>query len=227
MSGTVIFQNYIVLQQPLHHPVSNTSPLPVQDTPSPNPVRDDEHLIRLAFATDPVSGCELLFRRYYAPLRNHAVRFVYSRQIAEDLVSDVFCTFWDNKLHEQITTSYRAYLFKAVRNRARNYVLWELKKDSNGAEEGLLLTDNSPGPDGTLLLEELRMRLDQSIQNLPNQCRKVFLLSRLEGKSYREIADQTNLSVRTVEVHIRKALSTIRQGLNNEWMLLFLFYWVR
>ncbi len=192
----------------------------------PTPMSDDEHLIRLAFARDPVAGCELLFRRYYAPLRNHAVRFVYSREIAEDLVSDVFCTFWDNRLHEQITTSYRAYLFKAVRNRAQNYVLWELKKESHAPDEGFTLPDSSPGPEATLLFDELRIRLDQRIQDLPSQCRKVFLLSRLEGKSYQEIADELGLSVRTVEVHIRKALAAIRQMLNRDGMWLLLFYWL-
>ncbi|NID09199.1 RNA polymerase sigma-70 factor [Fibrivirga algicola] len=187
---------------------------------------DDEHLIRLAFAQDPVTGCELLFRRYYAPLRNHAVRFVYSKEIAEDLVSDVFSTFWENRLHEQIATSYRAYLFKAVRNRAQNYLLWEVKKDSNAPDAGVLLPDNSPTPEATLLFDELRIRLDQRIQDLPSQCRKVFLLSRLEGKSYREIADELGLSVRTVEVHIRKALVSIREMLNREWLWLLLFYWL-
>jgi RNA polymerase sigma-70 factor (family 1) len=215
-----------VLQQPLIKSASNDGPVQTGDTTDITQSSDDEQLIRLAFARDPVAGCELLFRRYFAPLRNHAVRFVYSREIAEDLVSDVFCTFWDNRLYEQITTSYRSYLFKAVRNRAYNYVLWELKKDSNGSDEGLVLPDSSPGPEATLLLDELRLRLDQRVQDLPNQCRKVFLLSRIEGKSYREIAEELNLSVRTVEVHIRKALAAIRQMLDKEWMWLFLFYWL-
>lgn len=214
------------MQQPLINSVSTGGPTRAEDATYPTPMSDDEHLIRLAFAQDPVAGCEMLFRRYFAPLRNHAVRFVYSREIAEDLVSDVFCTFWENRLYEQITSSYRAYLFKAVRNRAHNYVLWELKKDSNGPDEGFTLPDNSPGPEATLLLDELRLRLDQRIQDLPAQCRKVFLLSRLEGKSYREIADELGLSVRTVEVHIRKALASIRQMLDKDWMWLFLFYWL-
>ncbi len=211
------------MQQPLLDTVSNDGPAWPEDTTYKKSMSDDEQLIRLAFAQDSVVGCELLFRRYFAPLRNHAVRYVFSREIAEDLVSDVFCKIWDNKLYEEITTSYRAYLFKAVRNRAHNYVLWELKKDSNGTDDGFTLADSSPGPESILLLEELRLRLDQSIQDLPNQCRKVFLLSRMENKTYREIAEELDLSVRTVEVHIRKALASIRQMLDKEWMWILIF----
>ncbi|WP_460634607.1 sigma factor [Larkinella harenae] len=89
-------------------------------------VTDDELIFRELFVQDPKRGCELLFRRYYANLVNHAVRFVYSKDIAEDLVAEVYTVFWQDRIFERITTSYRAYLYQTVRYRAYNYLRWEL-----------------------------------------------------------------------------------------------------
>ena len=72
-----------MLQQPFIRSESTGGTLRTEDKTYPPSMSDDEHLIRLAFAQDPVTGCELLFRRYYAPLRNHAVRFVYSSVLRE------------------------------------------------------------------------------------------------------------------------------------------------
>ena len=73
---------------------------------------DAELLIRKAFEQNPQRGCELLFRRYHKVLCSHAVRFVYSKELAEDLVSEVFCRFWKTKAYLSVTTSYRMYLFR-------------------------------------------------------------------------------------------------------------------
>src|SRR5882672_5466258 len=74
-----------------------------------------EIFIRKVFEEDPQKGCELLFRWYYQPLCSHAVRFVYSKQIAEDIISDIFYTLLEKQVYRHITTSYRAYLFAAAR----------------------------------------------------------------------------------------------------------------
>ncbi|RZM21270.1 MAG: hypothetical protein EOO88_33820, partial [Pedobacter sp.] len=95
---------------------------------------DDEVLVGQLMKTDPEQGCTWLFRRYYTLLCNHALRYVYSREVAEDIVGEVFCTLWTNKLYESITTSYRAYLFVAVRNKSLNYLRWELDRSASGTD---------------------------------------------------------------------------------------------
>lgn len=74
--------------------VSDSTVLPTQPNEAPTASADSEMLIRLAFESDPRAGCELLYRHYYQALCSHAIRFVYSRSIAEDLVSDVLCQFY-------------------------------------------------------------------------------------------------------------------------------------
>ena len=86
---------------------------------------DDEIFIKQAFKSSPEEGCELLFRRYHRALCSHAVRYVYSKEVAEDIVSDVFCKFWKNQSYESVTSSYRFYLFRSVRNEAYSYLCSE------------------------------------------------------------------------------------------------------
>lgn len=93
----------------------------------------DWHLKAL-FETDPTAGCELLFRKYYAALCSQASRYVYARETAEDIVSEVFYNFWKDQTYRQVTASYQAYLFKAVRYRVLNYLRWELGKSRRSTD---------------------------------------------------------------------------------------------
>ena len=200
-------------------PLAPSSPdaEPMEDKPAFN---DTELFIRRAFEESPQKGCELLFRRYHQALCSHAVRFVYLKETAEDLVSDVFCKFWKTRAYTTITSSYRYYLFRSVRNEAYNYLRLEFHKldDIETAEirEGAL----SLRPDQVLQFEEVAHKVEDLVESLPPQCRKVFLMSRFEGKKYQDIATELGLSIKTVEVHIVKALKIIRKGLKDHWLIL-------
>src|SRR5436190_16590866 len=161
---------------------------------------DEEVLIKKTFDNDPQAGCEILFQKYYAILCSHAVRFVYSREVAEDIVSDIFCKFWSDQIYLSINTSYRAYLFKAVRFNSYNYIRWELSKRKNEVDlENFTDQMNSIRLEETMLFDELAEEIDRLIENLPNQCKKVFVLSRFENKKYQEIANELGISVKAVE----------------------------
>ncbi len=179
---------------------------------------DSELFIRKSFEEDPQKGCELLFRLYYRGLCTHAVRFVYSKEVAEDLVSELFYNFWTKRSYQSVTASYRAYLFRSVRNRAYNYLSNDLRKYDSltvSLSEEHSLTES---PEQIMQLEELHHTLNALIASLPPQCRKVFLMNRFEGQRPRDIAAELGLSIRTVETHIFKALSTLKNGLKDQWL---------
>jgi RNA polymerase sigma-70 factor (family 1) len=187
---------------------------------------DEEVLIRKTFDGDAKAGCEILFKKYYAILCSHAVRFVYSHEIAEDIVSEIFCKFWTDQIYASITTSYRAYLFKAVRHSAYNYIKWELsRRNKTISTENLTFDVSTMKPEQALLYDELAQEIDHIIDALPSQCKRVFLLSRFESKKYSEIAAELNISVKAVEAHISKALDILRKNLRSGdlliWLLLF------
>lgn len=172
---------------------------------------DAEVLLQQAFNTDSRQGCSFLFRLYFEPLCSHAIRFVYSKQVAEDIVSDVFCGFWDKRIFTRITTSYRAYLFKAVRHRAYNYVKFKFSMNAPPVRNSAGQCDSDPCE--ILQYDELYQLMDVTINALPQQCKKVFVLSRMENKRHQEIAEELDISTKAIEAHISKALRILRKKL--------------
>ncbi|CAG5005580.1 hypothetical protein DYBT9275_03609 [Dyadobacter sp. CECT 9275] len=186
----------------------------------PSQEGDSAFFIRATFEQDPGKGLELLFRRFYNPLCSHAVRFVYSRQIAEDLVSEVFFQFYRTKAYENITSSYTSYLFRAVRNECYTYMRREFNRtDTLEPSEESNLSSSGQQPDAEIHYNNLFIRVNEAIGQLPAQCQRVFLMSRFENKKYHEIADELRISPKTVEVHVSKALKHLRIVLSGEWLL--------
>ncbi len=176
---------------------------------------DSELLIRRSFETDHLKGCELLFKRYYQSLCSHAVRFVYSRAVAEDIVMEVFSRFWQHKIYKSVETSYRAYLFTTVRHAAFAYLRSEFGKEQPVAipvdlPDG---SENSGSPQQLLQYHELQSKIEDILKAIPPQSQKVFIMSRFEGKKNQVIADELNLSTKTIEGHITKVLSILRRSL--------------
>jgi RNA polymerase sigma-70 factor (ECF subfamily) len=154
-----------------------------------------------------------LFNTYYQSLAAYAYKIVDDIQDAEDIVQDVFMTFWINKDTFDFSKPVKPYLFKAVYNRSINF----LKSKKTNIE----LTENNIDqllheeialsyPDNPLLLKELSDEINHFIDALPPQCKKVFTLSRISELKNREIAETLHISEKTVESHISKALKELR-----------------
>lgn len=219
-------RNPFIIHQP-NTDVPGPVGLPLDDASDATDKRfaDDELFIRKAFETTPAKGYELLFKRYYRPLCSHAVRFVSSKEVAEDIVVEIFSAFWEQERYRHINASYRAYLFTSVRHRAFGYLRAEFGKeslsDSLPASEPVSV---APTPVQIIQYDELYCRIELVIQSLPPQSRKVFLLSRFEGYPNRAIAEELNLSVKTVEGHLTKVLALMRKALRDDRLLAVLAY---
>ena len=194
--------------------------MPDLNVPVSEPViLHDEYLIREMFSQNPQKGCALLFRRYYTNLCNHAIRFVHSDEVAEDIVSEVFAYFWQSRTFEIITTSYRAYLYKAVRNRSYNYLKWDMDRTSPLEAVTTPFAAQSLNPCEALLYSELHQQVEKIVQEMPPQCRKAYLLKRVEGKTLEEIATELQINPKSVEALITRAITTLRKGLKDSWFI--------
>jgi RNA polymerase sigma-70 factor (family 1) len=180
---------------------------------------DDELYIHQALENNALLGFELLYKRYYQPMCSHVVKYVGSKEVAEDIVSDVFFQLYSNKTFFDIKTSYRLYLLKTVRNRAYNYLRWDLsrKADLNEASQKSILEDQHP--DQISHFEELYQDVEEAISKLPIERRKIYLMQKFEGKKYQEIANELNLSVKTVDVQLTRANKFIRDLLKQKWII--------
>jgi RNA polymerase sigma-70 factor (family 1) len=177
-------------------------------------VGDDEMFIRRAIGLNPGKGYELLFKRYYRPLCSHAARFLYSKELAEDIVSEVFCVFWQKKTYLHIQTSYRAYLFASVRHQAFAHLRAEFGKHQKmPLTEWQSQVDLPTNPQQILQYNELYLKLEALIRQVSPQSQKVFMLSRFEGKKNPTIAEELQISIKTVEGHITRVLQMLKKNL--------------
>jgi len=188
----------------------------------------DEVFIRKSFNENPKNGIALLYKHYYRSLCSHAVKFVGSKEIAEDLVSDVFIHFYTNLLYLGITSSFRFYLFRSVRNMSFNYLKSELRREGIKANELLFISSGTiERPDQVSQYEELYQDFQDAINKLPYERRKVYLLRKFEGKKYQEIANELGISVKTVDVQLTRANKFIRDLMKDKWIsLLFIIPFV-
>jgi len=172
--------------------------------------------IQSSFRQDPEKAVETLFQLYYVYLCQAAVRIIKDPRLAEDLTQEVFFELWRKKDGINFTISIKAYLRRAVVNKALNHIR-DQKKITD--DEDKMLNVESTAPSATQLMdsEELQQLIDRSVDELPEKCRLVFVLSRFEEMSYQEIADQLGISTKTVENQIVKALKHMRTALQ-PWM---------
>lgn len=165
---------------------------------------------------------DFFFNYYYPGLCIYAQKMIsLPEEEARDIVQDVFVKFWNdcNKLNIQF--SIRSYLFVSVKNKCfdvlrkknRNIKVQEISNEHDIADEAF----------ETYILSELETLFNNSLTKLPERCRKVFELSRLHGLKNREIAVKLNLSEKTVENQVTKALHILKEELKDYLPLLILF----
>lgn len=159
---------------------------------------------------EPYQSFKIVFDQYYNALCNYALTFLKEPAACEDVVQEVFVRIWEKRQDIISSDTIRFYLFAAVRNNCLTYLQKEKKaaivelNDYDAAEEPTtFLHEANPETD-------YKAQLADAMEKLPPKCREVFLLSRMSKQSYKEIADTLDISVKTVENQIGKALKILR-----------------
>lgn len=174
-----------------------------------------EHLQLRALADGDITTFEMLFRTYYQPLCNYAYTFLQDRQDAEEIVQSTFLMVWEKKNELAIRTSVKPYLYAMVRNACLNALKHEKIKQRHAGEELATAERSYDSVAHIVATNELEFRIKEAIDELPEQCRMVFKLSRFEELKYSEIAEQLGISIKTVENHMGKALKIMRDRLRD------------
>jgi RNA polymerase sigma-70 factor (ECF subfamily) len=169
-----------------------------------------------------VGAFEAIFRAHYRRLCLFAEGFVNSRDQAEDLVEEVFVRTWESRESCRGCNSLKAYLYVAVRNRAFKLLRHRRVADrvaerarSGGPVPGMSTTRNDPAE--YTAAGELARAVERAIASLPERSRQAYLLHRQHGMSYAEIAATMEISAKTVENHIARAVKALREYLA-PWM---------
>lgn len=182
---------------------------------------NDEELFNMMKKNEG-NAFKFIFKKYYNRLLGYAMRFVQDRETAEDIIQEVFMSFWEKRqLLKSISLS--SLLFCMVRNASLNYLKQKVLVDkfpieyieNIDGEERLYSLDFALSADEETLYEELRRQIQEALSVLPERSREVFLLSRFNGLKNKEIASKLGISTTAVEKHISKSLKRISSYLKD------------
>ncbi len=156
------------------------------------------------------SAYEALFKTFYTELVVHANRYLYDMESAKEIVQDLFVNIYERRNNLDINSSLKSYLYRSVQNRCINFINAQKTKDkyANYVKNSNIGEENSV--ESAMNVAELENALYSAIGDLPPKCRMIFKMNRFEGFSNGEIADRLELSKRTVETQITKALKILR-----------------
>lgn len=149
------------------------------------------------------------FRRYYRPLCLYAMHYLRDIDLVEDVVQDCFVELWERMNTEKEIINVKAYLYMMVRNRCLDTLKKDNQIDYNVSPSDLAGIIQDEEAEERSLIEA---RLWTAIDSLPEKCREVFLLSKRDGLKYKEIADKLNISTKTAENQVAKAMKVLKEG---------------
>ncbi|MCD0487798.1 RNA polymerase sigma-70 factor [Pedobacter sp. MC2016-14] len=179
-----------------------------------NQSEEDDNRLLKAIANDDEKSFARLYAIYWQPLYLTAAKVLRSQEEAEDVVQDVFLSFWNRRKEVKISTSLKAYLMTSVKYKSIHYI----EKNITRRDYLELLTDvltaSSPAVAETnIYVKELQALIDKTLKNMPAKMHKVYTLSRDEHLTHKEIADQLGISTETVKKHIQHALQQLREAI--------------
>ena len=167
----------------------------------------DETLLDQIRAGD-VGAFEHLFRRYAEPLYDCAYGYVGSRDVAQEVVQQLFVTLWERRRVWQVSGTVATYLYRAVRNGSLNALRQNRRRVGLGER-----AHDAPSIELEVEAADLARVVARIVGRLPERCREVFRLNRYHHLTYAEVAQVLGLSVKTVELHMARALRELRARL--------------
>lgn len=173
----------------------------------------NDEIVKLLIKGDEATF-EFIFKEYYRPLSLFANRYLQDVEMAKDLVQEMFSYLFEKRETLNIHTSLKSFLYQSVKNRCLNQLKSSKLHESHHQvilnSQPINLVDNNE-----IELAELEDRISRIVSEMPPQTKRVFEMSRFEGVDNQEIADQLNISKRTVETHISSALKRLRDNLTD------------
>lgn len=199
----MLFVNTITEHEEYNNVVSENNQCRMQQIISINSIRFEE-----------------AFHDHYEGLFRYACTLVREAEEAEDILQNVFLELWKNRESLLIHTSLQAYLYKAVYFKCVNVIEHRKvrHKHANHVQYREIAYTSDP-----VLVKEVSAKIQAVTDSLPEQCRKIFMMSRNDGLRYHEIAERLNLSVKTIENQMGKALRILRNSLQ-DYLNLIVFY---
>ena len=184
---------------------------------------DQEGQLIQSLARRDEASFEQVFKTHFKNLHAYACSITKEETVAEEVVQNVFVKLWERSEALSIAGSVTAYLYRAVYNESLNYLKHQKVRSAYGQHVVHTMKNETEHGGKKLQLKELEGRLAEAMNDLPEQCRTIFQMSRFDELKYREIADKLGISVKTVESQMSKALRLLRVKLVDFLIFILLF----
>lgn len=175
-------------------------------------VKDDEE----AFKT--------IFFDFYPPLCVFAGRYICCPETCRDIVQETFFSIWKNRKKLTINTSFRNFLITSVRNKCTDYIRRQALHE-NYVKNTHEISALSSSSNEIYTINELQKMIDDALQKLPENVRRAFELNRFQEMTYVQIAEEMQVSVKTIESYMSRALKILREELKDYLPFMLLFLW--
>ncbi|MFA5326477.1 MAG: RNA polymerase sigma-70 factor [Prolixibacteraceae bacterium] len=183
--------------------------------------KDEDLLLRIKKGDEV--AFELVFYKYKGKLYDFIRRSLPANEDAESMVQEIFVKLWSNREQLNPAKSLNAFLYTIARNEIFGHLRKLLVRRKYFEELSFSLKESSETTDWQIEYNELKSIVDQLISSMPEKRREIYILSRNEGLSYKEISAQLGISENTVDTQIRKALAFLKENLKRKMSLVLFF----
>jgi len=166
---------------------------------------------------------EQMFKTHFKRLHAYAFTILRDEIQAEEMVQQVFFKLWERNENLSLTGSVSSYLYRAVHNESLNYIKHQKVRSNHQLNVAYSMKNEVEHPAKKIMAGELEKKIHLALNELPEQCRTIFQMSRFDELKYREIADKLGISVKTVESQMSKALRLMRVKLVDFLIFILLF----
>lgn len=186
---------------------------------SPNEIKELQRRIAMY---DDESAYKEIFIAFYKPLHQFAFSFVKSKELAEEVVSDVFLRIWMTRSDLERIENLKVYLYVSIKNTSLKYLLKQHKQVAISIDElEIELESFSRNPEELMLTAEMMNRIKSAVNDLPPRCKLIFKLIKEDGLRYKEVAEILNISIKTIDNQLAIALGKINKAvsIDLDWVL--------
>ncbi len=196
----------------------------MEQTKGPNTIHPEGIIHRLK--QDDKTAVDDLFAFYYPRLYQFSKSILKMESEIEDVLQEVFLKIWLNRHKIQHTETFNAYIYTITKHEVLNLIRSKLKDNNFREQLYLFAVAEEYQFQNKLEFEEIKSGIDRIVSNLPEKRQQIFILSRTNGLSNKEIAQQLNISEKTVEDHITHAIKKIKSSLKDMGILSLLYFYL-
>lgn len=185
----------------------------------------DNELIELVIDDDKTAFAEI-YKRYWGILFQHARKMLQDDDAAKDIVQDVFTTLWARRNDLDLRSKLSSYLYGAIRYQVFNLIDKEKVKGNYLQSIETFIDHGEYTTDDRWLEKELALQIEQEINSLPAKMKEIFILSRSQYLTHREIAQKLNISDQTVKKQVHYAIKILRPKFRLYILVLYMIHWL-